>query len=269
MTDGSMRVAGQSGISSLYHYQDFQPDFLADILGRHRIYCSNPNDFNDPWDCKPYFDANLLDDPAKRALVAEFFISQRKGGAELESMDRRLRTDPTTLKLFVDQFSKHYLTVIPSKWAVYCLTPDPCSTLMWSHYSRNHRGVCLEFGVDHSKFAYAVGVQYQEEYPPFSLHDPESYRSTMLLTKSDDWAYEQEYRLICPRFTDLEEHPFIMDGNYLPIGQTDLKSIILGCQATDATIASAKALAAKHAPAVAVRKATRSPNKYRLVIESI
>ena len=89
----------------------------------------------------------------------------------------------------------------------------------------------------------------------------------MLLIKSDDWAYEQEYRLICPRFTDVQEHPLIMDGNYLPISPNDLKSIIVGCQATEDTEASIHALVAKHAPGVAIRRAKRAPNKYRLVIE--
>lgn len=266
MSDGSVSLAGQAGISNLYHYQDFQSEWLADILRHHRIYCSNPNDFNDPWDCKPYFDADLLDDPAKRAVVAESLISQRAGGPELEPMDHLLRTNPTALKLLVNRFSKDYLAFIPRRWGVYCLTPDPYSTLMWSHYSRNHKGISLEFCVDNSKFALAQRVQYQEEYPPFSLHDPESYRS-MLLIKSDDWAYEQEYRLICPRFTDLQGHPLIMQGNYLSISPNDLKSIIVGCQANDAAIASIKTLLAEYAPGVAVRQAKRAPNKYRLVIE--
>ncbi len=64
----------------------------------------------------------------------------------------------------------------------------------------------------------------------------------MLTTKSDVWSYEQEYRLICPRFTDVKESPFIMDGNYLPIGPDDLKSIIIGCQATDENIATIQRL---------------------------
>jgi hypothetical protein len=58
----------------------------------------------------------------------------------------------------------------------------------------------------------------------------------MLLIKSDVWAYEQEFRLICPRFTDVKQHPLIMDGNYLLIGPRDLKSIIVGCQANNESV---------------------------------
>jgi hypothetical protein len=59
-----------------------------------------------------------------------------------------------------------------------------------------------------------------------------------------------------------------MQGSYLSISPNDLKSIIVGCQANDATIASIKTLVAKHAPGVVVRQAKRAPNKYRLVIEA-
>jgi len=61
-----IRFAGQTGLYKPLHYQDFQPDLhsdrLVDILQNHRIYCSNPADFNDPWDVT-IFRPPLLDDP--------------------------------------------------------------------------------------------------------------------------------------------------------------------------------------------------------------
>jgi Protein of unknown function (DUF2971) len=270
MADDSIRISTQAGFKSLYHYQDFQPalhaDRLIDIFRYHRIYCSNPADFNDPWDCKPYFDPDLLDDPAHRAATAEAFIANRRGGPQGDRADQLLRTNPVVLKKLLQQFSEEQVHFITTRWGVYCLTPDPCFTLMWSHYSRNHRGICLEFGTEHSKFSGAWKVRYQKEYPALLLYDPASYMQ-MLLIKSDVWAYEEEFRLICPRFTDVKEHPLMMDGNYLSIGANDLKSIIVGCQADDETITAIKTLVGEHAPTVQVRQARRAPNKYRLVID--
>jgi hypothetical protein len=139
---------------------------------------------------------------------------------------------------------------------------------MWSHYSRNHRGVCLEFEVSkQTKFVAAQRVRYQREYPPLLLHEPESHYK-MLLIKSDAWAYEQEFRLICPRFTDIENMPLLMDGDFLSIGPNDLKSIIVGCQASEESTVLIIELAQKHAPGVAVRQAKRSPKDYRLIIDN-
>jgi Protein of unknown function (DUF2971) len=269
--DDSIQIAGQAGISSLYHYQDFQPglhaDRLVDILRNHRIYCSNPADFNDPWDCKPYFDPALLNDPANHAATAESLIATQRGGPKGNTTDHLLRTNPAFLKNAIHRFSEFQADFITKRWGVYCLSPDPCLTLMWSHYSRNHRGICLEFALDSSKVRAAQKVRYQKGYPPLLLHESES-RLNMLLIKSDVWAYEQEFRLICPRYRDMENHPLMMDGNYLSLGAHDLKSVIVGCQADDVTTKALKTLVEEHAPTVAFRQAKRTPNKYRLVIES-
>jgi hypothetical protein len=118
---------------------------------------------------------------------------------------------------------------ITTRSGVYCLSPDPCNTLMWSHYSQNHRRICLEFGARNTIFNGAQEVRYQRAYPSFLPHDQYTHHD-MLLVKSDVWSYENELRLICPRFTDVKFHPLLMDGNYLPFNPTDLKSAILGAR---------------------------------------
>jgi Protein of unknown function (DUF2971) len=269
----SVQFAGSLKIPQLYHYQDFDltsgddhAGRLLDILQNHRIYCSNPAKFNDPWDCKPFFDPALLDDPNAGRAAAEALISTRTGGHELDHVDDQLRRNPSFLKFVFPKFSADLSDFITKRWGVYCLTTDPCSTLMWSHYSRNHKGICLEFSARDNKFAMATQVLYQKEYPPFLLHDPNS-TNIMLIVKSDDWAYEKEFRLICPRFTDVRAMPLIMDGNYLPIGAGDLTSIILGCQIDNKAATSIEEMVRDHAPKVRLRRAVRAPNRYRLVIQ--
>jgi hypothetical protein len=267
--DASIRSATEAGMSSLYHYQDFQPglhaDRLADSLKNHRIYCSNPADFNDPWDCKPYFDPALLDDPANQARTAESFISTQLPGPNADKIQQLLRSNVPFLKQAIHQFSEEQAKFITTKWGVYCLSPDPCLTLMWSHYSRNHMGICLEFGAE-STFQGALEVQYQKEYPPLLLHEPESYRK-MLLIKSDVWSYEKEFRLLCPRVTAMKSHPLLMVGNFLSLTPNDLKSIILGCQADEETVKTIGTIVNEYAPTVLIRQFKRAPNKYRLVVE--
>ena len=247
---------------SLYHYEAFHADRLADILRNHRIYCSNPANFNDPWDCKPYLNPALLDDPDNHAATANQFIAT---GPKDEQFDHWLRTDPAFLKDFLRGFSERFEEFILKRWGVYCLSQDPHIALMWSHYSGHHRGICLEFAVNNSKFARAQKVDYKQEYPALLLHKEED-QMRLLVIKSDVWGYEQEFRLICPRFTNVAT-PLLMDGDYLSIGPRDLKSIIVGCQAKDETIKVIKGLVEEHAPHVAVRYARRAPDRYDLVIE--
>ena len=58
-----------------------------------------------------------------------------------------------------------------------------------------------------------------------------------------------------------------MDGNYLRIGDGDLKSIILGCQIEAEARLKIEATVREHAPNVKVRRSRRALNKYRLLIE--
>lgn len=276
----TLRIAGNIGLSSLYHYQDFNlrgsddhVGRLTDILQNHRVWCSNPATFNDPWDCKPYFVSGK--DPKNRAATALWLSRTGHGGAGLNQ-------DLESVRWGTDQFSARLLDLIPSRLGVYCLSPDPCLTLMWSHYARNHKGICLEFAVRKNEaFHYALKVRYQKKYPTFHLNDP-GFEINMLLVKSDDWRYEKEFRLICPRhtdprFTDADPHsiifhsiafhsPLITVGNYLQIGPV-LTSIILGCQIEDEAAAKIGELAREHAPHVRVRRARRASNQYRLVVE--
>jgi hypothetical protein len=46
----------QAGIARLYHYEKFCEGWRATTLREQKIYCSDPDKLNDPWDCRPCFD---------------------------------------------------------------------------------------------------------------------------------------------------------------------------------------------------------------------
>jgi hypothetical protein len=263
----SAPIAGLQGVTTLYHYDQFHHDRLRDILEENRVYCSNPSNFNDPWDCKPCFDPDLVMDAETQAAEAEHFIAGQAGGPKGDAYDEAISRSPFVLKTLIKDFSEGFNAMIPERWGVYCLAKCGDNALMWSHYSHNHTGICLEFTTQQSKFFSAYEVEYHGEYPPFLLHK-QGGRPTILISKSDVWKYEQEYRLICPRYTIYENHPLLMEGDYLRIGRTDLQAIILGCQASAETIQKVKQLVLELAPHVTMKHARRSPSKYRLEIES-
>lgn len=66
---------------------------------------------------------------------------------------------------------------------------------MWSHYADNHRGVCLEFATANPLFATAKAVQYLKDYPSWVPMDADQVVKTVY-TKSNEWEYEDEYRLL-------------------------------------------------------------------------
>ena len=49
------RDAAMTKIRRLYNYQPFKADWLSKVLSDDVIHCTNPENFNDPWDCRPCF----------------------------------------------------------------------------------------------------------------------------------------------------------------------------------------------------------------------
>jgi hypothetical protein len=74
--------------------------------------------------------------------------------------------------------------------------------LMWSHYSESHTGFCIEFertdSNDLGNWDHCAPVMYDEYLPtfkPIELADKKTV-TRILLTKSEFWAYEKEWRII-------------------------------------------------------------------------
>ena len=115
--------------------------------------------------------------------------------------------------------------------------------------------MCLEFSTDNSVFGLAEKVEYLASYPDWNHQTLEDSLKHALLTKSDDWSYEHEYRII-----GLGE-----DTNepYLDLPSGALQAVIVGCEADYARIYK---LVEKLTPDLKVKRAIRAPNQYKLKI---
>jgi len=121
---------------------------------------------------------------------------------------------------------------IDRQYRICCLTTKPSCPLMWGHYAEKHSGVCLEFKVRNETFCGALKVEYEENYPPFQLTDDSAEDNIKVLTtKSQDWANEEEYRLIAlENNTNLPIANMLVTNNgLLVIPEGSLNSIIVGC----------------------------------------
>jgi hypothetical protein len=158
-----------------------------------RIFFSSPHFFNDPFEMTPIF--GIPSD-------AEYEQIFRKKLIPTESLSKSQKnkiTNNINLKLMS---SKN--RTLDEDWVkelgVLCLSEDHKNILMWSHYGRNHSGVCLGFNSEYLPFSRSKPVIYNESRPqvsiePSGVDDIELIKAT-LLTKSPHWAYEKEWRCI-------------------------------------------------------------------------
>lgn len=201
--------------SKLYKYRpltDATREWLRTILVENQVFFSSRLDFNDPFDCRvPSFRnvnrKDMLEFLLKRAPVKNYNRPMRRKIAREIDFDK-LRGD---LQRDVD------------KAGILSLSERRDNLLMWGHYASSHTGICLEFDVSipGTFFGHALPVRYPDSRPMFDPKGTEEKNVEMaLLTKSNDWTYECEWRII-------DQHSG--KGNR-PFRAELLTGIIFGCR---------------------------------------
>jgi hypothetical protein len=150
----------------------------------------------------------------------------------------------TMQSVALKRFNEEY-SVECANTKVLCFSENPVNSLMWVHYADSHRGVVMAFqnapGVD-SPYVCAQPVRYVKTIP--CLYDEESLSDLLAgrrdlstpdfkrkimeafaLTKSIEWSYEQEWRIVQWDAPSNEAH--YEDGHF---HELELKKIIFGCK---------------------------------------
>jgi Protein of unknown function (DUF2971) len=271
------KTAAEQQVRSLYHYQAFDdPTRLAQILTTGSIYCSNPKAFNDPWDCRPYFSKMRLDDPVEYRRAVQWFVRVGRKHypllpeTEHARREQILLVDRARLEWMINQMTASMEQAAFSQYRVYCLSTHAAAPLMWSHYAASHRGLCLEFSVRNVIFCGALPVEYLDNYPELDLsNDDEDASLKTLLTKSSDWCYENEFRLIvaAPGYASPGVLP--TNDNFLTLPPGALRSVIMGCLMPEKDREIVGSLARNASRAVGLSEAHRVPNHYALDIREL
>ncbi len=267
-------TAAMMGLDRLYHYQPFDPVQLSKIILDKALYFSNPGGFNDPWDCRPWWNTEALADPVVFDRHIDWYIMvTRKHGQnipenEIQQRANVFRSDPELFKGKMEEISLAIEATINERYRVYCLSSKPDSELMWAHYSNKHQGICLEFDAGNELFSQSLKLSYQEDYPLFDLTTETLDENLMpLTTKSSAWKHEDEYRLIAQEEGAATPDDTLMTrSNYIELPDGALTAIIVGCLAPDSTLKAIKKLIEQSTYSVKLKRAVRARDQYKLSI---
>jgi hypothetical protein len=144
---------------------------------------------------------------------------------------------------------------LPSALGVLCLTRDSNQALMWAHYADSHKGLLIEFDDAHAtfnrrrsdqdEFGYLRPVAYSKVRPELNMKvvDADEVFDVFALTKAHQWAYEKEVRLIWP-LRDADRTTDTAAGviSLLACPASAIKSVTLGCKASDETVSAVRDL---------------------------
>ena len=195
----------------LHKYYRIDNRFL-EVLINNEIWFSNPFEFNDPYDCNLTIDSNNT-----FAEIYDYIIEvSKKYRKEFIERGDDL-SEEAILKIANYRYSNpeklretlrdNMLMELGNK-GIACFSKSDNILLMWSHYADSHKGACLTFdpSKDPDYFKYPYNVEYPKDYPIVNFineKNPHKRAKHMLATKSQDWVYEEEIRIV----KDKQDHP--------------------------------------------------------------
>jgi len=152
-------------IPMLYKYMSIQNlNFVKEVLNDEKLYLINANKCNDPYDSSTVVPSAFLEDMKKTFQE--------------------------------DEVSEHPDVIQSEQTLMSCFSEYSDSIVMWSHYTYKHEGIVIEFDFSNNETLKSnlIKVVYT------NLYNTDNYYYAML-TKSREWEYEQEWRIIGAYFS--------------------------------------------------------------------
>ncbi len=193
-------------ITKLYMYKP--PNcYTLDILHNSCLWAAKPERFNDPFDCDLEIEKYITEEGFLKSLYQGYGERDQWPPHIVQYVDSNFDDDGKFIPEERDRIQIETQQFIQENKnsGVLCLSEEYNSTLMWSHYAKGHTGVCFEFTRAADNCLGDIGicspVQYDRHYPIIDFEqmllkkDGTTFKS-MMKTKSWEWAYEKEWRLI-------------------------------------------------------------------------
>ena len=197
----------------IYQYMPFEGGKM--LLENMTIMVKNPTEFNDPYDC----DLELLDFKSASKEISkksiEIFNSKLSSNEKHKAINFETPTDDKVIEMYKNIALPNFAKTI----GVACFSEKGNNSLMWSHYTRSHKGICIGFDLAKLYFSLRsskqkelalIKVDYTNEFKPLDYF--KDYNAAIyhwIRTKSEIWGYEEEVRIL---FTNLvfNEHKKIL-----------------------------------------------------------
>jgi hypothetical protein len=186
--------------SKLYKYT--RAKYAKKILEDNLIYIPNLNELNDPYESYIFFNRSNFKDVIYNKSIEDLKNSDRRNGRKLRKDNIRKITDGVVEKE-LDKMIENYKKGL----SLICLSKYNFINPMWGNYADKHYGVCIEYDLKNTHDEYFKNLCYPLQYVSKSenenllksrnnlvpqdiiLYEP-------ILKKSDDWSYEQEWRIV-------------------------------------------------------------------------
>lgn len=217
-------------IKKIYKYlPPERKTYLSDSLIRF----TPPSDLNDPYEGLPGLSEDLLDEVFKITKL------------QFHTVPEGLKALERTQNLFIEPFLRDGMAKIDSALGILSLSKRWNNPLMWSHYTESHQGFCVGFNANHSFFDVdenyktaqnmtVLPVNYSDTrfmLTPIKMGKQDVFNS--LCTKSTDWKYEEEVRMISSLELAIKKIPTTpYDISLFKVPHEAINEIIIGLRSS-------------------------------------
>lgn len=263
----NIRTAWKAGIHRLYKFRELSDRSRIESIFRDQaLYWPSVSQLNDPFESKPRIVAppirNEIEKRKVERLAYELF---RRHGLDREEAKRRAKA--STMPGFLEKRAEEMTRELPPALEVYrifSMAGNCESILLWSHYAKAHTGICLCFASDNQEFGEALEVSYSADLPAIAFFEQglEANLRAMVLTKSQDWRYEHEYRLVSQEPTARGFFP-VLDHRY-NFRAKNLVEVIMGCNIAPDDEKFVREMVGLSPTPIKLRRAVRSLHRFAL-----
>ncbi|MCH7574468.1 MAG: DUF2971 domain-containing protein [Candidatus Marinimicrobia bacterium] len=262
----------------LYKYVPFAKYSLR-LLRHSEIWLASPRSFNDPFDSKLHYNYKV-NDPVLRQKWAEGVVGGITPG--LASTKRQLLakkwlddidSDPDGHRQWFNDYQEK---ISDNKFGICSLTTKPDNLLMWAHYASDHEGFCVGFDTKHlgrvqwelmkkARLLELKRVDYSPKYPDINFYDSmmsshwQNDMVNLLMTKSNHWKYEDEFRLL-----DWDQNNVI-----LKLPHQAIRKVVMGCRIKPHNRAVIQNFVVRKLKHTQLLSAEKSPGRFLLDLKNI
>lgn len=211
-------VSKEKALSFLNSVKNTNPEFYNKIINNNLT----DKDLNEFYKSvgQSKFGRNLIDDELKKnnynlnLFTSNDIIGQLETIAKMQNLDFDFAGLKENIQSEKDKLLTLLKETLSNKIRMTCFTNKNDNILMWSHYANKHNGICVKYDLkDCKELLYSTfPVVYSIKRPSISKNELliSSSKAEVndeklllllvrsLLTKSDEWKYEEEWRSIIP-----------------------------------------------------------------------
>ncbi|HBG26856.1 MAG: hypothetical protein A2Y10_07680 [Planctomycetes bacterium GWF2_41_51] len=173
---------------------------IVNIIGALELKLPYISEVNDPLECLPVFYC-----PNDKPAIEALYISAIKNKKMLESEKSNEQFENGEIQKKLEEAIRKLIHDAKQKSFLLSVSKEARSIVMWANYADKHKGAIIGLDFDRIQL-HGLGmhpVSYSKQRPRINILEDfdssgsvEKYFEKIALTKSDEWAYEQEFRTI-------------------------------------------------------------------------